>query len=215
MDYKNGKIYRLVCNVSGKQYIGSTTRTLSKRKNDHKAKYNAWIQSKDHFITSFKIIEGGDYSIFLIEEYPCESKDQLNSRERYWIETMDCVNKNIPTRPNSEWREANIENIKKQRQEYAKKNFDKEAERKKKHYEDHKEQYLERVKNWVEENKDLVKARQKQYYVDNKEKLKQQQKTWYEKNKEKILARMREKITCQECGKEMSRGNQSKHRCQN
>lgn len=169
MDYRNGKIYRLVCNNSGQQYIGSTTRSLSKRKNDHKTKYNAWIQGKCHFITAFKIIESGNYDIVLIEDFPCDSKEQLHSRERYWIETMDCVNKNIPCRPNQEWREANAEKIKKQRQEYAKTNFDKEAERKKEHYQSNKEQYLERVKKWNEDNKDHRREYMREYMRKRRE----------------------------------------------
>jgi hypothetical protein len=35
-------------------------------------------------MSSFEIIEEGDYTIILIELYPCDSKDELFSRERFW-----------------------------------------------------------------------------------------------------------------------------------
>ena len=38
MDYKNGKIYRIVCEETGRQYIGSTCSTLVKRLSNHKNK---------------------------------------------------------------------------------------------------------------------------------------------------------------------------------
>jgi hypothetical protein len=39
------------------------------------------------------VLENGNFSIVLLEDYPCERKEQLLARERYFIETLDCVNK--------------------------------------------------------------------------------------------------------------------------
>ena len=36
VNYQNAKIYRIVCNVTGKQYIGSTVSNLSTRLSQHK-----------------------------------------------------------------------------------------------------------------------------------------------------------------------------------
>jgi hypothetical protein len=33
--YENGKIYQLVCNITGKKYIGSTVLSLSSRLSTH------------------------------------------------------------------------------------------------------------------------------------------------------------------------------------
>jgi len=90
-DFKNGKIYKLVCNLTGKTHIGSTTQILCKRLTGHVTAYK-----KGTTITSKAIIEGGDYSIILIEDYQCDRKDQLLQRERYYIESMTCVNKHLP-----------------------------------------------------------------------------------------------------------------------
>ena len=48
-------------------------------------------------MTSFKTIKGGDYKIMLIENYPCQNNKKLHAREKYYIEKINCVNKNIPT----------------------------------------------------------------------------------------------------------------------
>lgn len=139
MDYKNGKIYRLVCNVSGKQYIGSTTQTLTKRKCCHKSDYKKWKNGNHNYIKSFDILQNDDCDIILIENYPCQSKNELERRERYWIENMVCVNKNIPGRTQEEWKGENKEKLK----EYAKQ-----------YYGDNKEyfqQYRETNKEYIQQ----------------------------------------------------------------
>ena len=42
MDYKNGKIYRIVCEETGRQYIGSTCSTLVKRLSNP-IKWKIWL----------------------------------------------------------------------------------------------------------------------------------------------------------------------------
>ena len=42
--------------------------------------------------------------IILVESYPCENKNELHSRERYYIENNNCVNKIIPTRTSKEFK---------------------------------------------------------------------------------------------------------------
>ena len=113
MDYKNGKIYRIVCEETGRQYIGSTCSTLVKRLSNHK-KNNRTCNAKTSchdFINP---------SIFLIEDYPCDRKDQLLMRERYHMENIQCVNIRRPiiskedrSQYNRQYRLENIEDIKK------------------------------------------------------------------------------------------------------
>ncbi len=88
--YKNAKIYKIIDNTNNDIYIGSTTQKyLSSRLSGHKkdAKNNKPCISK-------KIINNGDYKIVLIENYSCNSKDELLSREQYYIDNFDCINKN-------------------------------------------------------------------------------------------------------------------------
>ena len=55
--YKNGKIYRIVCNITGEQYIGSTCKTLKQRLQQHKSSYKCYKDGKGHYVTSYKILE--------------------------------------------------------------------------------------------------------------------------------------------------------------
>ena len=141
-DYSNGKIYKIVDNTNGNVYFGSTTKKyLSSRLAEHKGKFKMFLNQKHHFVTSFKIIENGDYDIILLENYPCETKDKLYTRERHYIETFECINKSIPNRT------------------------------KKQYYIDHKEIIQEYKKKYRKYNKEKVQQADKQYYLNNKEKL--------------------------------------------
>ena len=87
-DYKNSKIYKIVCNTTGKIYIGSTTVLLCKRLAGH---VNAYRKGK--YTSSKEILDGGNYSIVLIENMECDTKEQLLQKERHYIESIECVNK--------------------------------------------------------------------------------------------------------------------------
>ena len=92
--YQNGKIYKIVCRKTNLVYIGSTIeKYLSNRLKGHVYKFNNKIGN----YTSFKLLEGGDYYIELVELFPCNSKDELLVRERYYFDLIDCVNKYRPT----------------------------------------------------------------------------------------------------------------------
>lgn len=137
-NYQNAKIYKIVCNNTGKQYIGSTTQKfLSQRLAQHKSIQN-------HSCKSREIIEGGNYSIVLVELCPCNSKDELHKRERHFIETLDCINKIIPGRTQKEYYEENKERVLEQQKEYYKANKEHLCERKKEYYEDNKEKKNEK-----------------------------------------------------------------------
>ena len=98
--YKNGKIYKLVSDNTNNIYIGSTCNKLCKRLYHHR-----W-DAKNHQISSSKLFIYDDIKIILIEDYPCERKEQLLSRERYWIEINKdlVINKNIPSRSSKEYK---------------------------------------------------------------------------------------------------------------
>jgi hypothetical protein len=117
-DYANGKIYRLVCNVTGLQYIGSTVSPLSVRLTGHTQGYKRYQKGTTNFVTSYKILESGNFAIDLIEDYPCKENKELLTRERYYIEKLDCVNKIIPSRTHQEWYEAHKVEIREQKKTY-------------------------------------------------------------------------------------------------
>jgi len=101
--YQCGKIYAIICNKTDKRYIGSTReKYLSRRLARHTYCYKAYLGNGKRYTTSFEIIKNDDYRIELLENFPCETKYELEKRERFYIETLDCVNKIIPTRTSKE-----------------------------------------------------------------------------------------------------------------
>ena len=102
--YNNSKIYKIIDNSNGNIYIGSTThKYLSQRLVKHRYAYKLYLEGCKKYMTSFKILENGDYDIMLLENVNCETKDQLYVRERYYIETLECVNMVVPGRTKQEY----------------------------------------------------------------------------------------------------------------
>ena len=168
VNYKNSKIYKIICNITQNEYYGSTTKQyLSSRLQQHKTQYHRWLNdNKKKYYSSFEIIKNGDYKIILVEKLECNDKDELRQKEQFFIDNNICVNKN---------RAFNTkEDTKKYEKKYRAINKDK---------------IDERHKKYIEINKDKIKAQYKEYYENNKEK----QKEYYENNKE-ILNEQRRKM---------------------
>lgn len=103
-DYTRSKIYQLKCLNTGKVYVGHTTQKyLSTRLSGHITKFNLWKKGEHHYVSSFPIIEGGRYEISLVEAYSCNNVHELRMRERFYINKMDCINHNIPSRTHNEY----------------------------------------------------------------------------------------------------------------
>jgi hypothetical protein len=169
--YKNGKIYRIVCNVTGLTYIGSTYQTLSQRLIEHRGYYRELLKNPDkkNIQTSTRVIAGGDYDIVLLEKCPCESKEELNKRKRHYIESMECINKIIPGRSVKEYKKI--------------------------YYEKNKEAIAEKAKIYREKNKEKAKIHRDK----NKEAIAEKGKIYYEKNREAIAEKNKVMVECS-CG---------------
>jgi adenylate kinase family enzyme len=186
VNYANGKIYKiepLIDHDEGDIYIGSTTKNLlCQRMETHRGNYRGWKNGYNNKITSFNIFDKYGLEncvITLLETVNANSKDELHTRERYYIQSLKCVNKNIPTRTDKEYREDNKEILKQYHKQYNKDN----VEKIKKYYEENKEVMLEQNKQYHKDNKEVISEQKKQYYENNKE----QQKERYKNNREKIL----------------------------
>jgi len=144
--YKNGKIYKLVSNIDDEFYIGSTCLLLSKRLAYHKSHAKEERQMNRPVYLHFNKIGMDNAKIILIENYSCDNKEQLVSRERYWYDQLH------PTlngcRPF-----ATDEENKEKAKEYYKNNPDKQIERHKKYYENNQDKIIE----YREANKDKLK----------------------------------------------------------
>ena len=156
-DYSKSKIYKIVCNETGQTYYGSTTIPLSQRIGKHRLYTGC---------SSWCIIERGNYDYSLVEEFPCESKEQLHKRERWYIENNDCVNVRVEGRTQKEYRQDNKEKIAENNKNYREAN-------------------KEKIQEYREANKEYAKEYNKEYYEANKEKIQEQTKQYREANKEK------------------------------
>jgi hypothetical protein len=204
MDYSKTIIYKIVCNdLDIKEvYIGSTV-NFTRRKCEHKSKCND-INNKEYNYKKYQFIRenGGweNWSMYEIEKYPCNDKNEAHTRERYWIENLNStLNKIMPTRTIKEWKEDNKDKLFEKSKQYREDNKDKIQEQKKKHYEENKDKILERTKQYNETNKDKLLKQNKQYRETNRDKLYKQHKQYCETNKEALSEKAKVKFTC-ECG---------------
>lgn len=126
VDYKNAKVYKIECYVTGFVYVGSTTQRLNKRLAAHKYRYNGWKKSKlNHMYSSFICLANNNYRIVLLEECPCDNREQLLAREAYWIRNTKCVNVVVPGRTLEEYNEQNKDRIRKRTKIYRERHKEK------------------------------------------------------------------------------------------
>lgn len=94
--FRFGKIYKITSKQTDVIYIGSTVKSLSERMGSHKSNYTRYKQGLHNYVSSYQILEYDDAIIELIENYPCESKQELLAREGYYIKNNPkCINKHI------------------------------------------------------------------------------------------------------------------------
>ena len=128
MDYKNGKIYSIRSYKTDKFYIGSTCSLLSKRLYQHNSNYRQFTAGTHNSnVSSFEIIKLGDAYIELLEDFKCDTKDQLHRREGELIREHkeNIVNKVITGRTIKEYNEDNKDKITEQKKAYQADNKDK------------------------------------------------------------------------------------------
>ena len=175
-DYKNGKIYRIVCNITGEMYYGSTCKSsLCYRKAEHNSHVKRYDENKTpNKCASYAIIKRGDWDMFLVEKCPCDSKDELRMRERYYIENHDCINKHRAIISAAELKELKRQSYERNKEDISKRE-------------------KEKRENRTEEDMAKLKQHNKDKYEKNKEDVLAKCKTYREGEKrEEILAKKRE-----------------------
>jgi len=176
VNYQNGKIYKIVCYTTGKVYIGSTTKQyLSQRLSDHIRCYRCYLNTgRSSYMRSYDVLENNNYEILLLEEYPCSSKDALHTRERFYTQSKECVNKvknqgllaelgqkEYDKQQNKAYREKNKESI----SEKSKQSYQKNRESVLKRVSEYRQNNQEKIKNYRERNKEAIKEKSKQTYT--------------------------------------------------
>ena len=164
--YNNSKIYKLVDQVNGYYYIGSTCNPLSKRLHWHKQNSKKQSLQNIKVYKHFNSIGWENVKIILIQEHYLDNKEQLLREEdniiQMYLYDAKCLN--------------------------SYRAFLSEEERK-----EHKMQYRNQYNNL---NKEKINEQHKQYYEDNKERVREKQKEYIETHKQQIRERNSEKITC-------------------
>ena len=191
IDYKNGKIYQIVSEQTDKVYIGSTTQKLCKRMSDHRAT----MRLSQCGITSKEILQFSDARILLIEEYPCDNKEQLLKREGEVMKTFENrVNKKIA---------GNM--IGKTQKEYDKQfhidNIERMHAEGKAYRDRNREAIREKKKEYDKANREMLAVSRKEYRQTNKEAISERKKEYRAKNQEDITAKRKIPVTCEICKK--------------
>ncbi len=103
VNYGKGKVYKIepICeHDAGEIYIGSTSKDyLSQRMDTHRRDYKQWRKGKVGYTRSYALFDKygvKNCKIVLLESVFANSKDELASREAYYMQNIKCVNKNIP-----------------------------------------------------------------------------------------------------------------------
>ena len=167
MDYKNAKVYQILNTVNKDVYVGSTTQPLSKRMAKHRMTTNDKRRQHYTLYKNMKDVGVEHFYIELLENCPCENKEQLRQREGHYIREIGTLNSRIECRTQKEYRE------------------------------EHKDKIKEFQKQYRDENKETNKQFQKQYRENNKEAIHLKQNQYYQNKKHDILEKLKIKHMCE------------------
>jgi hypothetical protein len=182
-NYNNSKIYKIVSPSNPDLiYYGSTVQKLCDRMSGHRRDGNK-TRAKE-------IINLGDAIILLVENFSCNSKEELLKKEGEYILNNDCINRCVAGRTIKEYREDNKDKI----NAYIELNKDKIRDKQKQYRELNKDKIRDQRKQYRELNKDKIRDQRKkfkdervqydkQYAIDNKEKISERRKKKYYENK--------------------------------
>jgi hypothetical protein len=168
-------IYKIICNVTGEVYIGST---INLKNRMYKHKY--WNNTK-----SKQIIERGNYTFVVLEQFEVITKLDLRKKEQEYIMNTNCVND----------RNAYIDKNKYDK-EYQKEHREDIIQYNKDYYEQNREKIILQKKIYCEQNREAIKLKNRERYEQNREEIKLQKKIYYEQHKEAI--KLQKKIYCEQ-----------------
>ena len=146
--YQRGQIYCIRSPHTEMVYYGSTIQPLYKRFHSHNKDMKRGV-----YCSSQEILKLGDSYIEWIEDFPCNSRKELNRREGQIQREnkQHCVNLCIAGRTQKECKK-----------EYYEANKEVLSEKQKIYYEANKEAVLEYKKEYYEANRDVIKAKERE-----------------------------------------------------
>tara|TARA_R110000868_G_scaffold260273_3_gene518470 strand:+ start:87 stop:632 length:546 start_codon:yes stop_codon:yes gene_type:complete len=161
-------------------YYGSTISPLSKRLSGHNNDFN-----RGHYCSSQEILALGDAHIELVENYPCNSKNELDRREGQIQREnkQHCINLSIAGRTPKEYYEDCKNDILAQKKEYYEANKEAKIIKVKEYQKIHRDAISEQKKEYYQTHKDTILASQKEYRESHQDKLKAKRKELYQAKK--------------------------------
>jgi hypothetical protein len=172
VNYQNGKIYKIVNDVNGMIYVGSTVKLLCNRMSHHRT--TARENNNSKFYQYMRELGIEKFKIALIESYPCSSKEELHAKEDEYIRILKPELNTVNAIENTE---KKTETKRRNRKAY---------------YDTHKELEKEQRKVWDANNKDKISEQKKRYQIKHKDEIKQQKHNHYEENKDIINQKNKE-----------------------
>jgi hypothetical protein len=181
-DYSKSKVYTIRSHQTDKYYIGSTTQSLSKRFSKHKETYASYLNGKACYVSSYEILKLGDAYIELLEDVPCETKEQLHKREGELIRQYKdhVVNVNIPGRNKAMW------------------------------HQEHRDQRLKQLADYYAQNKEEINQKRREERATDGEKLRAKDRAYRKANNKKLKEYYNKKTDCA-CGGLYSVANKARH----
>lgn len=180
--YVDGKIYKIVNDIDDQVYVGSSIDLLNNRMALHKCVHKKDEYKNRKLYKHMNDLGVDHFTIKLVEEWECNSKDELRQREEHW-------RKKLNTTLNSDRCYTTEEDLKEYQKNY---------------HETHKERRKERDVERV----DIIKEQNKAWRETNKEKLQEREKN---RDRSEYMKKFRsEEITC-ECGTVIKRCKKSIH----
>jgi hypothetical protein len=187
--YEDGKIYKIyVLGLEDFCYIGSTIIPLNDRLRCHRHAAN----NKYKFASAPLFEEGNEVVIDLVEEYPCNTKQELLEREAYWIlQYPEAINKNTPIlTPEERHRRQKARTLA--------------------GYYKNREHNIAKHKEWIAANHEKIAAQRAAYAPIQKEKGKLREAL--PENRAKRNAAKKVIATCELCQKEMNKNSLWEHK---
>ena len=146
MDYQNVKVYKILNTVDDDCYVGSTTQPLSKRMAVHRRNMTAVAKHDRLLYIRMRLLGVDNFYIELIEDFPCETVEQLRKREGHFIREMGTLNHIIAGRTKKDWTLENHDHKKELDRTIYMKNHEAELAKRKEYLENNKEQISEMKK---------------------------------------------------------------------
>ena len=194
-NFSLGKVYVIRNTGNTKLYVGSTVRTLAQRMAQHR---KIALQNDERpLYSSMREMGVNKFYIELIEDFPCERKEQLNAKEGQHIRALNSqvpngFNSYVAGRTRKEYRADNKESLTEVNRDYHAANKESLAVYQKEYRDANKEAILARDREYHRANKEAIAVRARVYRAANKEALKVKKHTYYSAHSAEINAKRRE-----------------------